>query len=79
MKIRVTQKHINAGGSGYNNCPISLAMKDAGFGASVFTDAIFVSVGEKVVRISTPVRVQAWLDAYDAGLPVTPFTFKLEI
>lgn len=82
MKINVTQEHINTGEAGNcKACPVALALLDAGIalaGLSVGQDEITWMRSVPTYRIDTPSRVAKFIEAFDEGAPVKPFSFILQ-
>lgn len=79
LKVEVTSEHI-AKGDAFNpcGCPIALAILQAVRHPFV---VVAVSTGI-VIRQNTypmPAEVIAFIDAFDAGQPVQPFTFEIEV
>lgn len=79
-RIVVTQRHIAGGFKGAcGQCPVALAVKEA------CPQSLFVSVTLFAIRLgpavkcATPEIVAAFITKYDAGEPVAPFTFDLEV
>jgi hypothetical protein len=80
MKIEVTQEHIDNGKcKDANYCPIALAIQDAlNLNASqVEVDGIFIEVNDH--PFETTEEIDGFVDAFDHGKPVAPFTFDLPI
>lgn len=83
MEIEVTQEHIDRGQPHCGeSCPVALAISDiVNEDAWVDLDEVgFFSVEEDdFIDIPTPSVVKEFITAFDAGRPVTPFRFELEI
>lgn len=82
MRVEVTQEDIGKGvARAPNNCPIALALKRAGWArASVSASAIgFKARGaEKFYwTYAVPENAKSFLFDFDAGRPVSPFSFDL--
>ncbi len=79
ITISITQADIEEG-KPYNcqYCPVALAVSRA-FGCAqnaVSVDGVFLSVGEQDYR--TPALVNEFIQAFDDGAKVIPFTFTLD-
>ncbi len=84
MTIHVTQSHIDAGIKGQcTQCPIALAARVAiGQGHRIqvsFCNIIAICGGYKSTLYPLPQEAQAFVEAFDAGQPVQPFSFKVDI
>ncbi len=85
MKIHVTQKHIDEGMREHcGNNPIAKAIKEATKSDEVFVGHYGIGYGKRergyfkhVIPI-TPPAIREFMDRFDEGLPVAPFTFELE-
>ena len=83
MKITVTQKQIDEGvpGSGKNS-PVAKAIaektNDEERYAEVSILGIFYYVDGIHYRVDIPPAVREFIDRFDSGLPVEPFTFELK-
>lgn len=77
MKIEVTQKHIDEAGSDCNSCPVALAVKEAVKHDAVEAGQFTITIGS--LSHETPSRVTRFMDKYDNGESVKPFTFELPI
>jgi len=83
--INVTEEHINNGEPGDDEyCPIALAVRDE-FGLN-FTDDVIVcdSIriirdGEEVCDVPLPRSALDFIDEFDAGEDVYPFSFTVEL
>ncbi len=84
MTIHVTQAHINAGvRQECRTCPIALALR----GAIAHAPEVQVMSGSFVAFGShggaeihrLPEAAQDFITAFDAGQPVQPFSFELDI
>jgi len=77
LTVSVTKKHITKGKIGRSlSCPISLALKDAGF--------INPSVGCRTVAlrdrdVSLPIEASNFIFSFDGRRGVKPFTFELDM
>lgn len=79
--INVTAKHIAEGDpESATECPVALAIADQVEGSYpyVLADEIAVRVSDRVVFTSPP-EVEQFISDFDAGLPVEPFSFALDI
>jgi hypothetical protein len=78
-KVRVTRKHIKFGmPEAAANCPIALAVRDymKGYkGGTVYVDHEVIEIGPHSFLCSR--KVKRFVEAFDAGRPVKPFTFVL--
>lgn len=78
MIVKVTKKHIRLGKrSCVSECPIALAMKDAGFErVGVSSDhAEYGDNFEKLVYL--PGKVSEFIDAFDHQREVHPISFRV--
>lgn len=84
MTISITQKHIDEGGREHcGNSPIARAIKEATKSNEVFVGHYGIGYERehgyfKHVMPKTPPTVREFMDRFDEGLPVEPFTFELE-
>lgn len=79
-KVTVTQEHIaNGSKSDCGHCPVALALLEATGADRVFVGygAINTHNGDKVTCFMWPRSVTRFVDKFDEGRPVKPFTFKL--
>lgn len=85
MKIKVEQKHINAGQRfKCHLCPVALAIQH-----TTDTSQDEVSVGMTTIQWSdkskgnyetpTPASARRFISQFDQGKPVKPFSFELKI
>lgn len=75
MKIQITKKHIKQGKKGrVTLCPIALACKECGF-ERVRIDAETFEIDGCSGNL--PPDAIGFVDDFDDGKPVKPFTFKL--
>ena len=88
IRIDVTQEHINEGNpteSGY--CPVALALQEhAGWShANAATHQfwpLFENWDERLgvsIRYDLPVEASSFIQAFDDGDPVEPFSFEVEV
>ena len=81
IKIEVTEEDIRKGvRDNCRECPIASACNRAGLKyPSVYPEEIqyWQNIGLKGWRTSA--EVEYWIADYDAGKPVTPFSFEMEI
>ena len=76
MKIEVTQAHIEQGvKSDCSLCPVALAMAESGFDQPHATCRDLSWLG---VLVKTPLRVSEWIERFDLGRQVEPFTFEID-
>jgi hypothetical protein len=80
--VRVTADHITAGGRDtIRYCPVTLALRDAfnaseaQAGATVY--AVILNRPPGLLRGTLPPAVTAFINDYDDGRPVEPFTFAI--
>lgn len=83
LLIKVTQEHIDNSGKECNNCPIYVALREAGISVDhVFADEITVwnkDIGSYVVY-KTPPKVNDWIIEHDdvGKQYVEPFEFDFD-
>ncbi len=80
MKIKLTQSHIDAGVKGdCGSCPVALAVMEATGAkeAGVAGGSMWIE-GYRLIT-STPAAIRDFIDAFDAGRPVEPFEFDIEL
>lgn len=78
MKITVTQEDIEKGKRGCRNCPIALATnRTTLLDAAVYPHCI-ISVDMGTVWV-LPKKAQQFIQRFDDGKPVHPFTFDIEL
>lgn len=80
MKINVTQEDIDNGEPSSRKCPVAIAILSAGFD-DVRVEALhlrFVLDRFQYAR-STPDIVADFLEEFDSGAAVEPFSFTLEV
>lgn len=75
MRIFITQEDIDKGQkSNCYECPIAQSLKRKGsHNVAVFDGSIWMA-GEEFI---TPLNVDDFIRAFDAGKPVQPFSFEL--
>ena len=84
MRIEVTQEHIDNGvRKDAGCCPVGLALKDAGVQdpdvQRSFARWEEVSGEWRRTKLpELPAAAQLFIERFDAGEPVRPFTFRLE-
>lgn len=84
MKITVTKKHIDAGiRNDCERCPIALAiLESVPDSASPTVDHSEISFLKDnrftLVHSDTPRSAEEFIERFDNGLPVQPFTFEIE-
>lgn len=80
--IRVTQSHIDMGvPEDCDICPIAIALHEA-FPECIFGvhgDYAFFARRREKLKIKLTDSCGAFVAAFDAGLPVTPFEFEVEL
>ena len=78
-KVRVTRKHIKMGmPAAAASCPIALAVRDYMKGyeyGTIYVDHEYIGIGPH--GFLCPRKVKRFIEAFDAGRPVEPFTFLL--
>ena len=85
IKVQVTQKHIDTGTVCHaDSCPLALAMNDSLAGGPwlVWYNCYRSAEANATVQSSyhdLPTAAQAFVDKFDNGFRVAPFTFTLEI
>lgn len=78
MLIEVKQKHIDEGAKGScSRCPIALALLDAGH-RDVWIGNITLYTSVRKETYLPPKAIQ-WINNFDDGLPVLPFSFEIEL
>lgn len=83
--VTVTERHISTGkAADCERCPVARAIADAIPGLAyigVFAHGIDLQRSEDEDEISahTPDEVAEFIEAFDNGRPVSPFTFTLDI
>lgn len=84
MRVSVTQDHIDNGVKDDTGCcPIGLALKDCGIEDPEVQNS-FVRWEEvhgtwrRLKLPDLPAAARLFIERFDAGKPVAPFTFKLE-
>ena len=81
--IHVTQEYINKGQPDNDfHCPVRYAMLSHGFTVTSVRSA-YIYFGRPDAtsgnKIATPQKVKQWLEAFDEGNPVSPFTFEIDL
>lgn len=77
MKIKVKQKHIDAGKRWYTgNCPVALAIKEV-YKTDVWVYSDSIRIADNSLEI--PDAVKGFVNAFDSGKPVSPFEFELSL
>lgn len=81
LTVTVTKEHIRAGEpGGCCTCPVALALEHAtGTTWSVANMEIWPQGAPLACSISLPVRARAFIQAFDQGYHVRPFSFELDI
>lgn len=80
MKVIVTASDIKSPEYGGHSCPVARALIRSGFPdayAGVLDLYLDGTGGFRVVP--TPLAVETFIRAFDAGFPVEPFSFELEV
>lgn len=73
--IKVTQDNINNAKVNLTDCPVALALKDAGFNNPIVDCTGFRAKG---FRGDFPDKANDFTRLFDARKPVEPFWFELE-
>lgn len=74
MIVNVTQKHIDEGiRCKCDSCPVALALEDD-TGVKWWVGCYSFRRG--LANLSMPVLVDLWIQNFDAGRPVVPFSFE---
>ena len=79
MEVQVKQKHISRGlKRNLKNCPIALAVKDAGgIYVLVTRDMIFFELNGVVTDQALDQKIVDFIYAFDNDMTVTPISFTL--
>ena len=81
MKIQVKEIHIKRGTrNNGQSCPIALAFREQRpdlIWPDVDADMITFGSGDNQTDRTLPEHVSNWLQAFDLGVPVKPFTFNI--
>ncbi len=83
MKITITQENINNGGLGEEDCPVALAVIEAGLGRAGYTfvkvdGEIFVNCyPDRSTKYLMDLETQAIIEAYDLTGEMTPFETEI--
>jgi hypothetical protein len=79
-QITVTQAHIDKGKpQKADDCPIFHALTDAGFNVDEVDLWAFIEIyPNEWAYIALPDEATSFIDQFDAGKPVQPFTFELD-
>lgn len=80
VTIEVTQRHINDGQAlSCSECPGALGLRDAfsGLAANVCSDYVMLYARGEEWEYQSPDALAAFVEAYDNGDKVFPFTFTL--
>jgi hypothetical protein len=79
MKIEVTQQNINDGRKhNCTSCPIALAIYQA-TGEEAAVSCFRTYLGEDCAGIALPSSAALFIERFDAGKSVSPFSFDLPI
>ena len=79
MTVRVTETNLLDGvPKEPEKCPIALAVKDKGFDWA-YADRDFISfgLGERTYWVGTPLIALCYMDDFDDGKDVSPFSFDI--
>ena len=79
LTVRVLRRHIKKGNKDtITMCPIALALKDMGFNLPrVYACGSIRHTRNTYAEYNT--MVANFIDSFDSGKPVSPFSFKLRI
>jgi hypothetical protein len=77
--VNVTASHIKRGVSGdSSSCPVALALRGKKYTFISVNDEIeFVNRSGSIVTVPSPKSVAKFIDRFDDGKKVKPFSFKL--
>jgi hypothetical protein len=84
IKITVRKKHISSGVgtcAGTNTCPIALALNEQSqYKAAVEWSRIRLTDNQgRIFKIETTEKMRNFIDAFDCGRHVRPFSFSINI
>lgn len=78
VRIEVTQEDIDKGKHGAMSCPVARATSRAfGYSVAVWGDYIDVRKTTSKTVFCAPGEVGRFIDAFDSGRTVKPFTFTI--
>jgi hypothetical protein len=77
IRVSVTAADITAGTRGRaRSCPVCLAMNRA-TGKKGVAGRLLLWPDDRAGHVATPPAVAAWMEDFDEGRPVRPFTFEI--
>ena len=80
IRIRVTSKDIELGvQSKSDSCPIARAIKRKKLGTKIAVGIGDIYIDAKIKKVSNPERVFRFVNDFDFGSPVEPFSFTLTL
>ena len=82
MRIEVTQDLIDKGERhGCTDCPVALAIMLATGDehVEVFAGTGITRTGKRETHFTLPVEARQWIVDFDAGEPMAPFAFEMEL
>lgn len=80
MTIKVTKKHIREGKRGFcRQCPVALALMNATNYKRVFVSSYSWQLGSGKQSGTLPQRAQNFIEDFDGGKNVKPFSFDLDV
>lgn len=82
MKIKVEQRHIDAGAPKCpTSCMVALALDEAATPDYLMVDgrSFDIGFGDSFRTYNFPDHVAAAIDKFDDGQPVEPFEFEIEL
>jgi hypothetical protein len=82
VRIRVTEKHIDAGKPRKcNTCPIALAITDQtkATDVNVGVDNVLISAGGSYAKVELPEKAENFIADFDEEKAVKPFSFALDL
>lgn len=78
ITINVTQEDINAGKrNACELCPVALSVKRMFPKRTIYVDTRYIVID--LLGFVIPIEARDFITAFDAGRPVKPFSFPLEI
>ena len=79
LRVEVTAEDIAKGvRNTCDRCPIALALSALGV-IEPFVDGYAVEFGNCEEQVRTPEVASAFIEAFDLGNPVEPFTFEIDV
>lgn len=78
MNIHVTAQHImNGQRADCRRCPVALALKDATGQRYAVSTRTYRSINDLAKNEDLPAKARDWIEAFDSGHKVKPFTFNI--